>query len=264
MNYNFCNNCGKTGHIFHQCKKPIISLGIILFRKNNNNYEYLTICRKDTLGYIDFLRGKYPIHNKLYIMNLINEMTIIEKNNLLTKNFNELWKNLWGERMGLQYKNEEKTSQDKFNVLLSGISYGKPLGYNLKSLIESSTTNWVSPEWGFPKGRRNQLENDITAAKREFQEETGIDINNINMIENLLPIEEIFMGSNLKSYTHKYYLANIKDINVDINNYQKTEVSDIEWGTCEDIKQKIRPYDYEKITLIDNVHKILHKYSLIS
>ena len=21
--YNFCNNCGKNGHLFHQCKNPI-------------------------------------------------------------------------------------------------------------------------------------------------------------------------------------------------------------------------------------------------
>ncbi len=33
-NYDFCNNCGRTGHLYHHCKKPIISLGIILFEKN--------------------------------------------------------------------------------------------------------------------------------------------------------------------------------------------------------------------------------------
>ena len=29
MNDNYCNNCGKTGHVFHQCKVPITSIGII-------------------------------------------------------------------------------------------------------------------------------------------------------------------------------------------------------------------------------------------
>ena len=94
------------------------------------------ICRKDSLGYIDFLRGKYPIQNKTYIMNLINEMTEKEKNNLLSSNFNDLWNRLWGERIGLQYKNEEKTSKDKFYTLLNGID----LPYNLKSLIQESNT----------------------------------------------------------------------------------------------------------------------------
>ena len=30
--YNFCNNCGKHGHLFHQCKVPITSIGIIPIR----------------------------------------------------------------------------------------------------------------------------------------------------------------------------------------------------------------------------------------
>ena len=262
LHYQFCNNCGKNGHIFHQCKKPIISLGIILFRKTpKNKYEYLMICRKDTLGYIDFLRGKYPINNKTYLMNLINEMTVTEKHNLLTKDFSFLWHKLWGERIGLQYKNEEKTSQDKFHLLLNGSKYIK---YTLKQLIQESTTNWETPEWGFPKGRRNQNENDLNAAKREFQEETGISLNNISLVDNLLSFEEIFMGSNLKSYTHKYYLANINDNDIPIDNFQVSEVSNTKWCSFDETLKLIRNYNYEKINLIKSINKILHKYSLIS
>ena len=66
-NYVYCNNCGKTGHIFQNCKKPIISSGIIAFRKVNNQFQYLMICRKDTLGYVDFMRGKYPLYNKIFL-----------------------------------------------------------------------------------------------------------------------------------------------------------------------------------------------------
>ena len=31
--YQFCNNCGKNGHLYHCCKKPITSSGIIGFKK---------------------------------------------------------------------------------------------------------------------------------------------------------------------------------------------------------------------------------------
>ena len=53
----------KTGHVFHSCKLPIISNGLIVYRENKNvndslktknKYEYLMIQRKDTLGYVDF------------------------------------------------------------------------------------------------------------------------------------------------------------------------------------------------------------------
>ena len=261
--YDFCNNCGKSGHLYHQCKKPITSNGIILFRKNNQNaYEYLMICRKDTLGYVDFLRGKYPIYNYTFIKNLIYEMTQKEHERLLENDFENLWKNLWGDRVGLQYKNEEKMSKEKFNLLKLGVN-NNSMEINLEEIINSCGTSWDEPEWGFPKGRRNHLENDLVCALREFEEETGIRREQVEIIQNIFPIEEIFTGSNLKSYKHKYYLANIKNNKIDVNNFQKEEVSNAKWFTLEECLDIIRPYNYEKIQIIKNVEKILHKYSLI-
>jgi len=63
-NTNSCNNCLEYGHSFHQCKKPITSLGIIVFKYDKYNIpNYLLICRKDSLGYVDFMRGKYNPNN---------------------------------------------------------------------------------------------------------------------------------------------------------------------------------------------------------
>ena len=118
-NYIFCNNCGESGHAFHQCKKPITSMGTIVYRydKGINQYKYLLICRKDTLGFVDFMRGKYPINDKNYIKNILEEMTIEERKRLVTQNFDTLWKNLWGDHIGIQYRGEEKTSRDKMQQL---------------------------------------------------------------------------------------------------------------------------------------------------
>ena len=107
--YNFCNNCGKTGHAYHMCKLPITSIGIITFKPTTQGLKYLMIRRKDSLGYVDFMRGRYPLYNKDYLINIVNEMTDEEKNNLLTKDFDILWSNLWGEDIGIQYRGEEKT-----------------------------------------------------------------------------------------------------------------------------------------------------------
>ena len=82
----YCNNCGKGGHLYHQCKMPITSIGAIVYRKippppgldiSNSEtgsaditkgidhpIQYLMIRRKDSLGYIDFMRGKYNINNE--------------------------------------------------------------------------------------------------------------------------------------------------------------------------------------------------------
>ena len=88
---NYCNNCGKHGHSYNQCKLPITSLGSIAFRIYDNKIEYLMICRKDTLGFIDFMRGKYTLTNKDYIMNMLKQMTNAEKIKLNTLTFDQLW-----------------------------------------------------------------------------------------------------------------------------------------------------------------------------
>ena len=56
--------------------------------------KYLMIRRKDSLGYVDFMRGKYNLTSKDYLLNIINEMTITEKHSLLTSNANIKGNNL--------------------------------------------------------------------------------------------------------------------------------------------------------------------------
>jgi len=76
---NICNNCGKQGHQFHQCKLPITSYGMIVFRSSENGIQYLMIRRKNSFGYIDFIRGKYIANNLEHLEILFNEMSIEEK-----------------------------------------------------------------------------------------------------------------------------------------------------------------------------------------
>ena len=256
--YMFCNNCGKQGHLFHRCKKPISSIGIIAFRKSQkyeNKFEYLMICRKDSLGYVDFMRGKYPLHSEFYIQNIIDEMTNNEKQDLLKYNFKTLWNNLWGNFVGCQYRGEEKVSSEKFQKM--------KLGGSLSDLIDNSKTSWESPEWGFPKGRSNHQENDLACALREFQEETGYIKDQLDIIHNLMPFEEIFTGSNMKSYKHKYFIAYMEPDKKSINNFQLSEVSKVGWFTLEESLEMIRPYNLEKRQVIQNIDNVLHKYRLV-
>ena len=117
-------------------------------------------------------------------------MTIQEKNNLLTKSFDEIWKLLWGDFYGTQYRTEEKNAKDKFNQIKEGIHRFDDTFFNLETLIKNSNTNWIEPEWGFPKGRRNYGETDLHCAIREFCEETGIPKNKFSVIKNIIPYDE--------------------------------------------------------------------------
>jgi len=130
-----------------------------------------------------------------------------------------------------------------------------------------SKTAWKETEWEFPKGRRNQKEKDLECALREFEEETGISRNKLIVIENIFPFEEIFIGSNHKSYKHKYFLAlmDTSDSDIDpLNNFQITEVSKLEWKSIDKCLESIRPYNLEKKELIVNINKVLQEYRLYS
>jgi len=259
---NNCNNCGKQGHLFHQCKLPITSYGIILFRNSEKGKQYLMIRRKNSFGYIDFIRGKYIQTNIDHLQNIFNEMSIHEKNNINDSKFELLWKKMWGDtNISCQYKNEEISSQKKFEGLKNGIEINNDI-ININKLIENSNTYWEETEWEFPKGRRNYQEKDLECALREFEEETGYSRENIKVIDNLIPFEEIFIGSNHKSYKHKYFLAYMNECIDILNDYQKTEVSKLEWKTLEECLESIRPYNLEKKQLIININKILQEYSL--
>jgi len=260
-NYNICNNCGKQGHVYNNCKIPITSYGIVSFRKKED-YQYLMICRKDSLGYVDFIRGKYPLYNKNYIQNLVDEMTIQEKENIIKYDFNVLWNKLWCSDSGLQYRIEEKSSKNKFEQIKRGIQLSESEKYDIYTLIENSNTNWITPEWGFPKGRRNYGEKDMQAGLREWSEETGYTIKSLNIVSNILPYDEFFVGSNYKSYKHKYYLAHMKEDKPTCN-FQRSEVSQLKWLTYDECLNHIRPYNLERIEIIKKINKILHKYSLI-
>jgi len=261
-NYSFCKNCGKPGHMFHQCKFPITSIGIIAFRASEKGLQYLMICRKDSLGYVDFIRGKYPLQNKQYLLNIINEMTTTERENIQHHDFDTLWYGLWGNHVGIQYRGEEKKSRKKFNILKEGVQIKNDF-YNLDSLIKECCYEWDEPEWGFPKGRRDYNEKDMDCALREFEEETGLSKENVSIVQNIVPIEEIFTGSNYKSYKHKYYMGFINDVtSKSTENYQKSEVSKLEWKYFDDCIQAIRPYNLEKIDLIRKIDRILNEYQL--
>ena len=254
----YCNNCGKKGHVFYNCCLPITSNGVIAFRKNleTNLTEYLMIRRKHTLGLIDFIRGKYSVYNQYYINNMICQMTNEEKEMLKTKEFEEIWFAVWGKTANFShYKNEETVSKEKFYQMRHGIN-GL---YTLSDLVDASPTKWEEPEWGFPKGRRNYNETDLDCSVREFNEETGYNLNKTNVIHNISSFEEIFCGSNYKSYKHKYFLTQMDFEKCEPAIQETNEISKIQWKSYADCIASIRSYNLEKKRLLSNIDILLKK-----
>lgn len=224
--------------------------------------ELLMIRRKDSLGFVEMMRGKYPLPNKQYILNILNEMTISERERVADKEFSELWKDLWGGNVSVLYRSEEKTSKEKLESLKAGINVGED-NFSLDTLLKEVTSEWEEAEWGFPKGRRNYQEKDISCALREFEEETGIPQKQIKVIQNILPFDEIFAGSNYKNYKHRYYLAVMNyDDTLTETEHQRAEVSKLEWMAPQKCLDSVRGYNSERKRVIQNVVDTLRTYRL--
>lgn len=275
------NMCKRIQHQYlfehdeiQELKKIYESLKNLTGDHLDKRIQYLMIRRRNSLSYVDFIRGKYDLDDYEYIYNTLLMMTKDEQNDLMTKTFDELWSELWNISISsINHNHEFIESKQKFQKLKEGYMIQKCEIYfplNMKKIFETSQILYEEAEWGFPKGRRNIHEKNIECAKREFQEETGLEESEYHIV-NISPLEEIYLGSNHIRYKHIYYFSQMmekKDIKVDKKNaYQKSEVGDIRWVTFEEGFLLIRDYHKEKRNILFNTHQfiknlILHFCSL--
>ena len=247
-----CVNCRKTGHTFRDCKEPTMSYGIVATRKTDE-LQYLLIRRRDSLGYVDFLRGKYSLSNVGYIATLLASMTSEELSRLLTRPFDELWTNLWNAQNTRQFRLEHESAKRMFE---SFRSTGDMHGKLLSRYIAEVPTRWEEPEWGFPKGRRSPHETELNCAIREFGEETGIPTKDLRVRTDFPTEREEYVGTNGISCRHIYYRADCEtDASVNATNrIQTREVGDIGWFSFEDAYMRIRNTNPEKRAVLGRVH----------
>lgn len=258
MERNYCNNCGNLGHIYKHCRHPILSYGIILYDDSESeNIKIVMIERKDSIPYIEFLRGKYKSHTNVdYIRLLISRFSIQEKKRILLYDFDELWKQLWihTETINPRVKREYTISKKNFELIKKGYEY-KGETYSLQSLIDETTDVYNTNEWELPKGRRNMRENNRECAIREFQEETNISPENYNLINNIVPLIEEYTGINHVRYKHVYYIGKIHQsckLNINMSNKEQyTEVKSISWLNQEECNSSIRDYDNHKKKVVN-------------
>ena len=269
-----CSNCGYEGHLFRDCRFPVTSYGIIAIRYTKDRpdglfssgkpditakavaflkdepLEFLMICRRDSLSFIEFVRGKY--NDKTYLNSLFQGMTQREHDKIRALTFDELWRSVWGSAADT-HKVDHENSYRKYKALGS-----------IGALLDANPTTWLEPEWGFPKGRRNLNESDISGALREFKEETNLGPEDIQLIQNIPPLVETFLGSNKVQYCHKYYLAvckNGQEVAIDHTNpHMSREIGAIGWCSFDAALAKIRSQATEKRDILKKAYGLLRSF----
>jgi 8-oxo-dGTP pyrophosphatase MutT (NUDIX family) len=280
-----CSNCGSVGHSLRVCQEPIMSFGIIAFRvvdqkghlestlcSEREDYlgmaragkiQFLLIQRKDSLAFVEFVRGKYTLEDPTYLRVLFENMTIKEREYLLKcNNFDDLWQSVWGEIPTKTHKHDYENSKTKYGQLRTGDMI------SIEGLIADTKSEHLEPEWGFPKGRRNPGEEDIQTAVRECWEETGLTRNQLTIIKNLCPLEETFFGSNRVHYCHKYYMAYCRSdqrVSLDTSNpHMRREIGDVGWFSLEEALERIWPENVEKREVVLRAQALLRNFMPIN
>ncbi len=287
-NIKQCSNCGTPGHSYRDCQSPVTSFGVLLFRINSdwnqeqvlsktpqsftgfepvsNDIEVLLIQRRDSLGYVDLLRGKYSIHDVEYIKKQIRGMTDEEREKIVHKDFDDLWAEMWGsESTDVQYKKDKENSKNKLMALRDGITLDiSGNRATLADFVNECSVHWSTPEWGFPKGRRDGGESDMDCALREMKEETGLSLDDICIIHNLEPLNETFVGSNRVHYCHKYFVIYVPDgnqVKYDPKNpHMKREIGSLGWFSLQNAYNQIRSENTEKKEIIQRLSSLLRNY----
>jgi 8-oxo-dGTP pyrophosphatase MutT (NUDIX family) len=232
-----------------------------------NKIKFVMIARKHSVGFIEFIRGKYRENNNQELIFLFRQMSMHEieiiKN---AKDFDDLWSHLWStNKYKTKYLSEYNQSKYKFNSLKEG----KFMFLDLNFYVNHVKPDWIYPEWGFPKGRPNSSkELLLNCAKREFQEETGLTDSDYDVLEHVGPFEEHFIGTNGIQYKHIYYVALIKN-NVELklspeNHHQKYEIGDIQFYSIEDGLKVIRPYHKHRVQILIRLHVSLINQLILS
>ena len=260
----YCNNCGKKGHVFRTCTDPVISCGIILLRGiyeplklpvDPRTVSALMVKRKDSMSYVEFIRGKYDIDNMDYVRTLVSNMTVAEQAAICAEPFEVLWRRMWGagrDAAGSEFRD----AQEKFGALDRG------------AVVQGVPSKFADTEWGFPKGRRMRGETDIQAAIREFFEETNIPSDAYVLCDNMV-FTEVFSGTNGVSYKHVYFIALLhssRQINIEqkLTSMQRREISAVDWKTLTGCKAITRPHYIQRKEILDSIERTIATYQILA
>ena len=243
--------------------------------------QFMMVSRKYSLGYIQFLRGKYDMSEPKSIIELFEQMTEKEIANIQKYQYDDLlyqFLNRHNESQDVvlnkiyegKYSNEYCEAKMKFNLLYNSYADDNcDIPCNLNFYLKHINPRWNNPEWGFPKGRRDgKTEENLSCARREFEEETGIKNYEYSILNKIEPLEEKLIGTNGVEYRHIYYLSVNKNENTnDIDNifeYDKNEIGEVRWMTFDEAIAHIRPYHRDKKSILTKIFLFIVNYLINS
>ena len=280
-----CIKCGGDGHTNTLCRGPVTSFGLIVYaagslldhrgrlyprlrracnvhceteehgederherKEPDKRLFFLLVERKDTVGFLNIVQGSYPDappYKDRKLRRYCYELTCDERHRLCHDSFASLWK------VAGTTKRDVHRAERRFQYL------------DIQRVLERyPPCAFSEADYLMPKGRLRRGESTRACAVREFAEETGYDVKDVDLDASFAPYEDHFIGTDGKSYRNVFYVARLKDdalirtpLGEDPN--QSKEVRNVGWFTLAECTDLIRPYHRRKIDILHDVAKKL-------
>jgi len=199
--------------------KKYYSYGIILY--DNVKKKWLLVQHPHSYGYHYILRGRCTENDFDRCISRLSKKEI-EK---IKTDITEREKNLGYSSSMLQYLNRKIEKEEGLEEVL----------------------------WGFPKGRKKLRETVYQAATREFKEETGINLEQIKILDQVASVH--YMGSIINQYNITCYVA-IVDQEITLGDkYDKREISQRKWMDYDEAEKRLVP---DQLPLLQQARDIVN------
>ncbi len=237
--------------------KTHISYAIACFNKIDNVYKILYVRRRTSYYLALIFTTKYNTKYLSKLEHYINNLPFLEKQDLLTLSFNDLWNKYFNfySHYSYMYDNQnlnqtlQKTEvQRRYEFL-----YNSNITATYLKMLANSSSKPLP--FSLPKGRKNGNENPLDAAIREFEEETNFKKEDYKLMMHIKPYTDSFIDCNVRYTTIIYFAESTQMPSLKLMNIvQSSEVSEIKYLAKKELEI------FEQDHLLELHDKLKRKY----
>ncbi len=220
-------------------------IGIILVSKVGDTLKYGLVKRSNGYGMYKILKGNI-CDNMCFTEISDDERQMIQDMCDMKQGWETIFENLWKVTM---FDPDTTSLQYKFGMA----NFVKNIE-KVKKHLNSTKSIFPNGIWGFPKGKRDRYETDMSCALREVQEETYLTAKQISV----LPVD--MLHETYKAWSYRYFVGKVDSSLVFNRLIDNVEISEIAWCTYEDALNLIPSDMVEKKHILRQVNNIAHRY----
>jgi 8-oxo-dGTP pyrophosphatase MutT (NUDIX family) len=119
-----------------------------------------------------------------------------------------------------------------------------PSVFCLNSLLQLLPSDFDTPEWDFPKGRKFHYESGVDGAYREFYEETGYDASDWPITNQ---VSDEYTSTNQCMYRTDYLVCRVPENAVHADSdWNNIEVCQVKWVHLQEVGKRLRHIQFSK------------------